>query len=171
MVWRAPFYFYAIIHFKTEQMPTVHKAAFKVIGMKIRTTNANQQATKDIPKLWERFMTEQTVAKIPNKVEASILCIYTNYEKDHTTPYDTIIGCRVHSLASIPEGMIGLEFEGGTYHKVIAKGNLLEGVVYNAWKDIWHKNLNRAYTADFEVYDEKAQDPTHAEVDIFVAIP
>ena len=35
------------------------------------------------------------------------------------------------------------------------KGNLAEGIVYNEWLKIWNMDLNRTYTADFEIYDEK----------------
>jgi predicted transcriptional regulator YdeE len=31
-------------------------------------------------------------------------------------------------------------------------------------------DLDRSYTADFEIYGEKAQNPENAEVDIFIAV-
>ncbi len=31
-------------------------------------------------------------------------------------------------------------------------------------------DMDRAFTADFEVYGEKAQNPSDAEVDIFIAV-
>lgn len=68
---------------------------FHVIGISIRTTNENNQAAQDIPELWNKFMTESVIEKIPNKVENAVYCIYTEYEKDHTKPYTTILGCRV----------------------------------------------------------------------------
>ncbi|MFS4468213.1 GyrI-like domain-containing protein [Maribacter sp. 2210JD10-5] len=151
-------------------METIRKEAFKVIGLKVRTTNENGQSANDIGKLWEKFMSENIIAKIPNKTDFSIFSIYTNYENDHTKPYDTILGCQVSTLDDIPHGMIGAEFTAGNYKKYVAKGNLKEGLVYNAWTEIWSADLNRTFTADFEVYGEKAQDPTHAEVEIFVGI-
>lgn len=151
-------------------METVTKEAFKVIGIKVRTTNENGQSANDIRELWQKIMSENILAKIPNKIDTSIYSIYTNYEKDHTKPYDTILGCRVNTLEVIPEGMIGQEFEKENYSKFISKGNLTQGVVYNSWVEIWNKNLNRTFTADFEVYGEKAQDPTNAEVEIYVAV-
>lgn len=66
--------------------------------------------------------------------------------------------------------MVGLEFKGGNYVKFVSKGSLRNGVVYQTWDEIWKKDLNRDYTADFEVYGEKAQNPENAEVDIFVAV-
>ena len=52
----------------------------------------------------------------------------------------------------------------------MSKGSLNEGVVYQTWDKIWKSDLNRSYTADFEVYGKKAQNPENAEVEIFVAI-
>lgn len=151
-------------------METVKKEAFKIIGIKVRTTNENGQSATDIGKLWEQFMSENVVEKIPNKIDTSIFSIYTNYEKDHTKPYDTILGCKVSTLNDIPKGMIGQEFEKGSYTKFISKGNLTQGIVYETWTEIWNQDLNRIFSADFEVYGEKAKNPENAEVEIFVAI-
>jgi len=145
-------------------------APFKIMGISVRTTNENGQAMKDIPALWNRFMSEGIADKIPNKIEKSIYCIYTDYEKDHTKPYSTIIGCRVAHLDNIPADIIGETFSGGNYVQFTAKGNLLQGAVYNEWTKIWNADLARTYTADFEVYNEKAQNPEDVAVDIFIAI-
>lgn len=151
-------------------METVTKKGFKVIGIKVRTTNEGMQAAKDIGDLWNRFMSESIAEKIPNKIDTSILSIYTNYDSDYTKPYDTILGCSVSSLEKIPEGMVGQQFNQEKYVNFISKGNLTQGAVYNTWTEIWNQDLDRTYTADFEVYGDKAQDPTDAEVEIFVAI-
>lgn len=88
---------------------------FSVIGISVRTTNENGQASQDIPALWNKFMTEEIAEQIPNKIDNSIYCIYTEYEKDHTKPYTTILGCKVRNLDTIPIGMIGKTFEEATY--------------------------------------------------------
>lgn len=151
-------------------METVKKEAFMVIGIKVKTSNENGQVAKDIVELWERFMSQKTAEHIPNKMDPSILSIYTNYEGDHTKPYDAILGCMVNSLDDIPDGMIGQQFDGGNFAKFAAKGDLTKNAVSDAWLEIWKQDLNRTYTADFEVYGEKAQDPTNGEAEIFVAV-
>ena len=143
---------------------------FSVIGISVRTTNENGQAGQDIPALWNNFMKNGILDKIPNKIDNSIFCIYTEYEKDHTKPYTTILGCKVSSLENIPNGMVGKTFEEAIYFKHIATGNILQGMVFNEWTKIWNSNLQRTFTADFEVYGEKAQNPESAEVDIFIAV-
>ena len=143
---------------------------FNVIGISIRTTNEDGQSGKDIPALWNKFMTEEIQGKIPNKVSEDIFCIYTDYEKDHTKPYTTILGCKVESLDNIPENMVGKTIESADYEELIAKGNLSEGIVYNKWLEIWNLDLNRSFTADFEVYGSKTQNPENVEVDIYIAL-
>lgn len=143
---------------------------FNLIGIAVRTTNENGRSEQDIPALWGTFMAEGVLQKIPNKVDDTIYCMYTDYEKDYTKPYTTIIGCRVTSLENIPEGMIGKTIETGNYVKYVAKGNIMQGAVQDTWKDIWNSDIQRVYIADFDVYGVKAQDLENAEVDIFVSV-
>ncbi|MDG4655210.1 GyrI-like domain-containing protein [Chryseobacterium arthrosphaerae] len=143
---------------------------FKVIGIAVRTTNENNQAAKDIPVLWEKFMSEDILNAIPNKIDTMIYSVYTDYEKDHTKPYTTMLGCKVENLDHIPEGMVGKSFEGGNYIRFTPKGNLAEGLVINEWNKIWNMDLGRVFTADFEIYGEKARNPSEAEVDILIAV-
>ncbi|WP_278381082.1 GyrI-like domain-containing protein [Chryseobacterium arthrosphaerae] len=143
---------------------------FKVIGIAVRTTNENNQAAKDIPVLWEKFMREDILNAIPNKIDTAVYSVYTDYEKDHTKPYTTMLGCKVENLDHIPEGMVGKSFEGGNYIRFTPKGNLAEGLVINEWNKIWNMDLGRVFTADFEIYGEKARNPSDAEVDILIAV-
>ncbi|MFD2147648.1 GyrI-like domain-containing protein [Mucilaginibacter antarcticus] len=145
-------------------------AAFNVIGVAVRTTNQNSQMAIDIPSLWGKFMSEGILSKIPNKVDDTIYCIYTDYEKDHTLPYTAIIGCKVADLSQIPEGMVGHAIGETSYQKFIAEGDLLEGAVYYEWTRIWSLNISRSYTSDFEVYTQRSQDPVNPTVDIFIAL-
>jgi len=151
-------------------MQKVNIEPFKVIGIAVRTTNENGQSAQDIGQLWGKFMSDDIAEKIPNKIETDVLSIYTNYQGDHTQPYDTILCCKVSSLEKIPEGMVGQSFDGGTYEKFVSKGDLTKGVVYGTWLEIWQKDLDRAFTADFEIYGAKAQNPTDAEVAVLVAV-
>jgi len=64
----------------------------KIVGISVRTTNQNGQAMQDIGNLWQRFFSEQLLAKIPNKVSDAIYSIYTDYQKDYTEPYTCIVG-------------------------------------------------------------------------------
>ncbi|TBO43568.1 GyrI-like domain-containing protein [Pedobacter kyonggii] len=143
---------------------------FKIIGISVRTTNENNQAGKDIADLWRRFMNDKILEAIPNKIDNTVYSIYTDYESDHTKPYTTILGCKVANLETVPEGMVGRSFNGGNYIKLSAKGDLMKGLIINKWLEIWQMNLERVFTADFEVFGEKAQNPTVAEIDFLIAV-
>lgn len=151
-------------------MQKVKINAFHVIGITITTTNENGQSAQDIGQLWGKFKAEGIAEKIPNRIDQNILSIYTNYQGDHTAPYDTILGCKVSSIDQVPEGMVTQSFDGGSYGKFTAKGDLTKGLIYGTWTEIWKKGLDRLFTADFEIYGEKAQNPQDAEVDVMVAI-
>ena len=141
-----------------------------IVGISVRTSNNNGEAARDIPALWNKFMVDGLAEKIPNKVDGTIYCLYTDYEKDHTMPYTTILGCAVSTLADIPEGMVSKTVKVANYQKYTAKGNLNEGIVFNEWMKIWNSDLDRAYTTDYEVYGEKSANLSQAEVDIFIAL-
>ncbi len=143
---------------------------FNVVGISVRTTNENGKSATDIGNLWARFISEALIDKIPNKVDNNIYCVYTEYEADHTKPYTVILGCRVNSANNIPDGMTLKTIQSGKYSRFIAKGSLTDGVVYEEWLNIWNTDLARLYSTDFEVYTEKAQDRSAAEVEIFVAV-
>ncbi len=151
-------------------MDTITVAPFNIIGLAIRTTSENGQSAKDIPQLWNQFLSENIAAQIPDKMDTDIYCIYTDYEKDHTKPYTTLLGCKTSSLHHLPQGFTGKSFSGGSYTLYTAQGKITDGIVFQKWTTIWNSNIPRAYTADFEVYSEKAQHPDNAEVDIFIAV-
>ncbi len=149
----------------------VQLASFKIIGIAVRTTNQNGQATNDLWQLWGQFYKEDILSQMPGKLSNDIYSVYTDYASDYTGEYTALIGCRVTSLDSIPNGLTGKAFTGGKYalHKVCGK---MPDAIISAWQHIWskEKELNRKYTADFEVYGPKSQNPENAEVDIYIAI-
>jgi len=144
--------------------------SFGILGIAVRTTNENGQSGKDIPALWNKFMSEGVLQKIPGKTDDTLYCVYTDYEKDHTKPYTTVLGCKVNPPVAVPEGMVYKVIPEGNYNRHTANGNILQGMVFQAWQKIWDSETDRKFTADFEVYGEKASDPKNAEVAIFVAV-
>lgn len=155
---------------KINQMQSVKIESFNIVGIAVKTTNQNGQAAKDIPALWTKFISENSVSKIPNKIDPTIYSLYTDYVSDYTEPYTTILGCKVENLDNIPDGMIGKTFEGGEFVKFTTKGDLEKDLIINEWQKIWAKDLDRKYTVDFEVYGEKAQNMKDAEVDILISV-
>ena len=91
-------------------------------------------------------------------------------ENDHTKPYTTFIGCKVTTANEIPEGMSSIIIGGGDYAVSSVRGNLSEGFVVKEWMRIWNSDLDRAYTADFEVYTPSEKDITNLEVGFYIAV-
>lgn len=151
-------------------MQNVEIAPFQIIGLAIRTTNEHGKAATDIAELWNQFLSENIMSKIPNKIGSDIYSLYTDYEGDHTYPYTALLGCRVTDLQEIPEGLAGRSFPGGLYQKTTAHGDLEQGLVVNHWSKIWGMEIDRTYTVDFEVFGPKAMDPSNAEVDFYVGV-
>lgn len=143
---------------------------FFIAGIFVRTSNANGQAVTDIPALWDRFRSEDIAGQLKGRLSDEVYSVYTEYDGDHTQPYTTVIGYAVENNDHLPEGIKGFLIGGGPYEKYTAKGVLSEGIVFDAWVNIWNSDIPRAYTADFEVYGAKAQDPENAVVDIFIAV-
>jgi len=143
---------------------------FDIVGIKTRTSN-DGNAAKDIPALWKRFMEENIMNRIPNKDGHTIFCLYTNYESDHLHPYDVVLGCKVKNTDNIPEGFTHLNVPATENAHFLAKGNIEQGeAVIATWMEVWKSDLNRTYSVDYEVYDERSADLKNAEVDIFIAL-
>ncbi len=150
-------------------MKTTELDAFHIIGISVRTTNVNNKALKDIGELFGYFAGQNILEKIPNKMAEDIYCVYTDYESDYKGPYTTIIGCKVNSLEDIPNGFIGKTIPHSKYQAYKSTGKLSVSLA-KTWEGIWKAGLNRRYSADFDIYGEKARDFENAEVDTYVAI-
>jgi len=151
-------------------MNFIDNNTFHIVGISVRTSNQNKQAAKDIPALWGQFKGEQISQKVKDKADANVYCLYTEYEGDHNLPYTTLIGHRVNNLNDVPEGLKSMTFKKEKYISFVAKGDLQNGAVINKWMEIWNTDLDRTYIADFEVYGEKAINPSDAEVDIYIGV-
>lgn len=119
---------------------------FQIVGISVRTSNANGQSKIDIPELYKKFL---TINEIPNSIDTKMCIVYTDYESDYTGAYTTIIGHQVENLDNIPEGMIGKTFEICKFIPYLTTVSK----VYQTWENIWNSNLNRLYTHDIEIYD------------------
>jgi len=152
-------------------MTNLEIPAFTLTGLalKTKTSNANNQSAIDCGSLWQQFEKGNYADKIPGKLDNDIIAVYHSYEGDHTQPYSYFIGCRVASGSAVPDGMDSLTIEKASYQQFIAKGKMPDCVA-DAWRQIWQTDINRAYTADFEVYDERSKDWNNAVVDIFIGV-
>lgn len=142
-----------------------------LIGLKLpsKTTNENNQSMKDCGELWTQFEKEEVFKKIPNKMSEEVLAVYHDYEGDHTQPFSYFIGCKVEEGTELPDGLRSLTIPAGNYQKVTAKGEM-PNCIAEKWREIWESDIPRIYKADYEVYDERSQDWSNAEVDIYLSV-
>ncbi len=148
---------------------------FTVIGIEARTTNG-KEATADgiIPKQWQKFFQEGTLAKIPGRVGSNIYALYTDYASDRYGEYSFVIGAMVKNGTAAPAGMVAKKIAGGQFAVISSDKGPLPKVVPAAWQVVWKMEddgkLKRAYQTDFEIYDKRSQDPQNAQVDIYVGL-
>ncbi len=147
------------------------KDDFKLTGIKLKgqTTNQDNQSSKDCGNLWQKFEADKIFDRIPDRLSNEIFAVYFDYEDDETGPFSYFIGCKVTMGSKTPEDLEALIVPSQKYQKHIAKG-AMPACIADAWKRIWSSDLKREFGFDFEVYDERCQDWSNAEVDIFVSV-
>ncbi len=143
--------------------------AFNVIGISVRTTNINGKSKTDINALWNQWFTENIASRIPNTISDHLYNIYTDYESDEHGFYNTILGYKVSTIASVPKGMIGKYIPSTKYKEFVSEGKLPDCVV-KTWESIWNLKFDRSYLADFDVYDPSMMNPENAKVKTYLSI-
>ena len=154
----------------------VEEAGFNVIGIAERTTNAKEMSGEGvIGKQWGRFFQDNLLAQIPNRADTSIIAVITDYATDKDGEYTHLIGARVTSTADVPAGMVVKKVPAGKYAIFTSEEGPVAQVVVGTWKRIWMQPKtapggDRAYKADYEVYDERARDPENTQMDVHVGL-
>ena len=153
----------------------VEQKQFTVIGIQVRTNNAQEAAGKGkIPKQWDAFFKDNLLGRIPSKADSNIVVVYSNYQSDYKSDYDYLIGAKVTDASNVPAGMVVQTVPEGSYAVVTTPTGQVGKVVSETWRQIWtledNSKLARAYGKDFEIYDDRARDPNKSQVDIYVGL-
>lgn len=154
----------------------VDVAGFTVVGISARTTNSKEMSGQGvIGEQWNRLMRENLLNKIPDRADANTIAVYTEYESDANGAYTFILGTKVNSGGAIPAGMVAVKVPAGRYAVFTSARGPTAKVVPEAWSRVWSSSKSalggdRAYKADFELYDQRAADPQNGQVDIYVGI-
>ena len=154
----------------------VQQEAFTVIGISVRTSNAEQMTPeRPIGKQWERLFKEGVLEAIPNKADANIVALYTEYASDKDGEYTYVLGARVTKVESVPPGMVAKNVSAGRYAMFTSERGPVQKVVVEMWQRVWATPKSalggdRTYKSDYEVYDQRAQNPADAVVDLYVAV-
>ena len=154
----------------------MEKRAITIVGISARTNNADEMSGKGvIGAMWGKFFQQGILQKIPDRADSNIIALYTDYESDHTGAYTFVLGARVNSAAHIPEGMVAKTVPAGKYTSFLSEKGEVSSVVPQAWQQIWKASHNelggkRAFTADYEIYDERSHDPHSGQVEIVIGV-
>jgi predicted transcriptional regulator YdeE len=155
-------------------MKTQIVSSFCVAGLSARTNNAAEATGSGrIAAIWGEFMQNSPAVALGNKIGDELYAVYFNYSADHTGDYTFLLGHKVPSLANLPSGLTGVQVPGGEFAVVTTGQGPSYQVVPAAWLEIWNNNeleAARSYQVDFELYDYRSADPSHAQVDIFLGI-
>jgi len=161
----------------TEMNPkAVQKDGFTVMGIAIRTSNAEQVTeARPIGKQWERLFKDGVLAAIPNKADGNILAVYSEYASDKDGEYTYLLGARVTKVENVPAGMTVKNVPAGKYAAFTSERGPVQKVVVEMWQRVWATPKSalggdRSYKVDFEVYDQRAQNPADSVVDLYVAV-
>ena len=156
------------------------KTEIKLVGIKARTKNVAEmdpsQANAKIGPLVEKYWNEGVSNKVTNRKAPGVtFCAYTEYESDHNGDYTFFIGEEVESFKSTPEGYSEITVPAGEFAKFTSETGGMPKVCIELWQKIWKMGDaefggKRKYTVDYEVYDQRAQDPKNTELDIYIAI-
>jgi predicted transcriptional regulator YdeE len=162
---------------ETEMNPkAVQQEGFTVVGIAVRTSNAEQTTeARPIGKQWERLFKEGVLAAIPNKADGNILAVYSEYASDKDGEYTYLLGARVTKVEKLPDGMTVKNVPAGRYAVFTSERGPVQKVVVEMWRRVWETPKSalggdRTYRADFELYDQRAQNPADAVVDLYVAV-
>ena len=140
-----------------------------LVGIGVRTTNENMKAMEDIGIVWGRFIGEDIIGTIKNRVNEMAIGLYTEYEGDFTKPYKFYAGVEVEKVHDLNRGLEVKTINGGKYAKFTVKGHMQQAVG-EAWGKIWEMDLDRKYDCDFEIYHNDSEDMNNQTIDIYIAL-
>ena len=146
-------------------MSTIHRPAFSVMGICVRTCNAGQQAQQDLGALWQRFFAEQIAQRIPTALAPDLYAVYYDYEHNHQAPYTALLGVAVPATTVATDGLTRVDIPAQHYQVHHTTGEMPQAVVAT-WQQIWAHDatLPRAYGHDFEHYPPQAQPSVYLSV-------
>jgi predicted transcriptional regulator YdeE len=152
----------------------------KLVGITTRTNNTqifekdteNNKIVATIEKYFHNGLAEKIKAR---QNPGTTFCVYTDYESDASGDYTYFIGEEVNDFENIPQGFETLTIPAQNYTKFTNQSGPMPAVCIDMWQNIWKMNVSelggqRAYIADFEVYDERSSDPSNAILDIYIGI-
>jgi predicted transcriptional regulator YdeE len=156
----------------------LQRPEIKIVGLSLRTNNQKEMdpITNTIGQLVHTYLSAQIAGQIPNRKNPGVtLSVFTEYDSNEHGDYTYIIGEEVEHFGNVPTLFKQLTIPASKYQRFTTKPGQMPQVVVQAWQQIWQMSAadlggQRAYQADFEVYDERALDPARTTLDIYIGI-
>lgn len=152
----------------------------KLVGITTRTNNAHifeaDPSTNKLAATVQKYFHNGLATKIKErKNPGTTFCVYTNYESDVNGDYTYFIGEEVTSFDEIDKEFETLTIPVQHYAKFTNQPGPMPAVCIDMWQNIWKKSApdlggERAYVADFEVYDQRSVDHNNVTLDIYIGI-
>jgi len=154
------------------------KPEILLIGLSVRTNNKDEfiPAKCKIGELVEQYSTQNIADQIPNRKNPGVtLVAYSEYANKERGDFTYLIGEEVTSFDNMPSTLQKLIIAPSSYQKFTTAPGKVPNVVIDAWEEIWKMAADelggdRAFVADFEVYDQRAADLDHTALDIYIGI-
>lgn len=152
----------------------------KLADITTRTDNTQifekDPSTNKVAATVQRYFHNGLAKKIKDKKKpVTTSCVYINYESDLNGDFTYFIGEEVNSFEEIGEEFETLTIPAQNYAKFTNQPGPMPNVCIDMWQNIWKMNApdlggERAYIADFEVYDERSSDHNNVTFDIHIGI-
>jgi predicted transcriptional regulator YdeE len=143
---------------------TVVRDSLTVVGIATRVID---DPPSEIGRLWQRFVAEGVLARVPHRAGTDVYSVYTEYEGDHTQPYTVLLGCAVTQVGAMPEGLVARTVPAATY-AVLSGVAGRPDAIGRAWQEIYAAALPRTYSGDFDLH--YGDGPRAGTVDVHVAV-
>lgn len=150
-----------------------------LIGITVRTKNKDEMnpETGKIGPLVNTYWKDQIASKfIGRKSPAITYAAYAEYESDGNGDYTFFIGEEVKSLDEQDQSeFASLIIPSGSYQKFTTEKGKIPDIIMESWMNIWQMRPEdlggkRNYIVNYEVYDQRVEDPSNAVIDIFIGI-
>ncbi|WP_155593969.1 effector binding domain-containing protein [Lysinibacillus cavernae] len=153
----------------------VERDSFQIVGISAQTSNAKEiTAQAKIPQLWDHFYQQNIVGQIAERKNDNVYGLYADYETDVNGDYSITLGVEGLNNAETPAGLVVKTIPTAKYLVFTSDKGTMPEVVIQTWQEIWawfaNSGVERTYTGDFELYDERCANPQETQVDIYIAI-
>lgn len=154
-------------------MKIINKDKMLLVGLAVRTNNqAELSGQGKIADSMQKFY-EEYLGKIINRTDNAVLAIYTDYESDEAGAYTYFLGVSVTKTENIPAGLTIRSIPAARYQVIASKTGVMPEIILDVWRKVWADSelkQRRAYSADFEVYDERCKDLNNAQVAVYISV-